>query len=459
MNDTVTPEEEAPEAPIGSSDNAATIDDAKEPIRFAFFRGKEDWLLRERAENHKAAVAKVRASLGEVLNAPNISFLLGAGCSSFMVAEKNAEGEEKWAELGIPTMAALASAYLPENEAEAPPEAFSEEEALYLQLIGIDVSAKEYRTNLERLMEVLHAQSFVLARTGQKDPLKTVNGIISKIQRYIIRRCLEGRFANGDPTVLEVYRAFYRKLVYRDRNLPRPWVFTTNYDLFSEKALDGLGISFCNGFSGVIERTFNPASFKYALAEQLDVSSRKWTAVDNHIYLCKLHGSINWIEDACSGIHGIREVQTPSPDLAGGVMIFPTPLKHHATIASPYTDLFREFQARIVREQTVLVTLGYSFGDSHIDAIIHQALTVPTFRLVVFGDPNQPGIRKLIELNDPRIWVIAGEGPAGRRVHYFEHVVDRFLPDLPGERIDESVRLVVDLIRKGFGTAPSGDER
>ncbi|KJS38148.1 MAG: hypothetical protein VR70_11175 [Rhodospirillaceae bacterium BRH_c57] len=376
-----------------------------------------------------------------------------------MVPEKDAEGEDKWVELGIPTMAALAAAYLPNSGAEAPAEALSEEEALYLQDIGIDVSAIEYRTNLERLMDVLHAQSFILTRTGKEDPLKTVNGIISKIQRYIIRRCLEGRFAEGNRTVLDVYRAFYRKLVYRDRNLPRPWVFTTNYDLFSERALDGLGISFCNGFSGVIERMFNPASFKYALAEQLDVSSRKWTAVDNHVYLCKLHGSINWIEDAGSGIHGIREVQTPSPDLAGGVMIFPTPLKHHATIASPYTDLFREFQARIVREQTVLVTLGYSFGDSHIDAIIHQALTVPTFRLVVFGDPNQPGIRKLIELNDPRIWVIAGEGPAGRRVHYFEHVVDRFLPDLPGERIDESVRLVVDLIRKGLGTAPSGGER
>lgn len=459
MDNTVIPEEEAP---IGASEDDAgnpPIDESKVPVRFAFFRGKEDWLLRERAENHKAAVAKVRTSIGEVLNAPNIAFLLGAGCSSLMVTEKNAEGEDKRVELGIPTMAALASAYLPENALEAPPEALSEEETFYLQLIGIDVSATEYRTNLERLMEVLHAQRFVLERTGQHAPLITVNGIISKIQRYIIRRCLDGRFAEGNRTVLDVYRAFYRKLVYRDRNLPRPWVFTTNYDLFSERALDGLGISFCNGFSGVIERTFNPASFKYALAEQLDVSSRKWTAVDNHVYLCKLHGSINWIEDAGSGIHGIREVQSSSPDLAGGVMIFPTPLKHHATIASPYTDLFREFQARIVREQTVLVTLGYSFGDSHIDAIIHQALTVPTFRLVVFGDPNQPGIRKLIDLNDPRIWVIAGEGPAGRRVHYFEHVVDRFLPDLPGERIDESVRRVVDLIRKGLETAPSGGEQ
>lgn len=181
------------------------------------------------------------------------------------------------------------------------------------------------------------------------------------------------------------------------------------------------------------------------------MASKKWSAVDNYLYLCKLHGSINWLERPEAGIHGICEVQTPSLNSAGDVMIFPTPLKHHATIASPYTDLFREFQSRIVREQTVLVTLGYGFGDSHIDAIIHQALTVPTFRLVVFGTPDIEGIKKLMQLEDPRIWVIHGNAPGGRRVHYFDHVVEQFLPDLPGDRIDESISRVVDLIRLGLG--------
>ena len=43
-----------------------------------------------------------------------------------------------------------------------------------------------------------------------------------------------GRFVNDD-TVLSTYEAFYRKLVYRDRVLPRPWVFTTNYDLYPQR--------------------------------------------------------------------------------------------------------------------------------------------------------------------------------------------------------------------------------
>jgi hypothetical protein len=427
---------------------------AGEKVEFTFLRGKENWFDRERPDGHKAAVSKVRSSLTEVLNAPNIAFLLGAGCSSFVAPEKDGAGTP--VEFGIPPMAALASGLL----SDAPPEALDAAETDYLSSLGIDLSAVEYRRNLERLMEVLHAQRFVLERGDQTTALKIVASIIAKVQAYIVRRCLEGRFAEGDQTVRDVYRSFYRKLVYRDRSLPRPWVFTTNYDLFSEWALDGLGISFCNGFSGVIERTFNPASFKYALAEQLDVASKKWTAVDNHVYLCKLHGSVNWLQDAGAGIHGIREVQFPSKVRAGDAMVFPTPMKHHATIASPYTDLFREFQSRIVREQTVLVTLGYAFGDAHVDAIVHQALTVPTFRLVVFGSTELPGIRRLIDLEDPRIWVIAGCAPDGRRVHYFDHVVECFLPDLPGERIDESVRRVVDLIRKGLETSPpSGGAR
>ena len=64
------------------------------------------------------------------------------------------------------------------------------------------------------------------------------------------------------------------------------------------------------------------------------------------------------------------------------VMIYPTPMKQNASFGSPYSDLFREFQARIVRDQSVLVVVGYSFNDEHVNNLIYQALTIPTFRLV-----------------------------------------------------------------------------
>lgn len=301
-------------------------------------------------------------------------------------------------------------------------------------------------TNLERLMEVLFAQRFVLRQSENPDlhPYRAVlDGIIKKVQDFLWTRVTQGAFATeGDTTVRDLYERFYKKLVLRDRSLPRPWVFTTNYDHFSELAMDRLGIPYANGFSGVVERRFNPAIFRYALAEQLDVASRKWTAVDAFVYLCKLHGSVTWTEDD-HGLFPIKEVWPP--ESSNQLLIYPTPAKQNSSLGSPYADLFREFQSRIVREQSVLITAGYAFGDEHLNNIIYQALTIPTFRLVIFAAPDTEGeIAKLRALRDPRIWIIGGNGPSdGTRAHYFDMIVEHFMPQRPSDRIDDAVRKVL----------------
>jgi hypothetical protein len=379
----------------------------------------------------------VRKALAESLNAKNVAFLLGAGCSSSWAGGK---------EVGISTMAPLAKEFTKAREEDDPSFPTAAERELLSKQFGIDIDAAEYARNLERLMELLFSLRFVLQRSSIVDAsqsLETVEAIIKKVQAFLFEKCTSGAFANGDTTVMGLYESFYRKLVLRDRSLPRPWVFTTNYDLFNETAMDRLGLPYANGFSGVVERRFNPATFRYALAEQLDVTSRKWSAVDGFVYLCKIHGSISWMEDD-HGLFPIREVA--APEAPGKVMIYPTPAKQNSSLGSPYADLFREFQSRIVREQSVLFTMGYAFGDEHINNIIYQALTIPTFRLVIFADPNLEGeIAKLRALNDPRIWIIGGEGrESGRKAHYFDTIIEEFMPQRPSERIDDAVRKVLE---------------
>lgn len=396
-------------------------------------------------------IESARKAISEAMNAKNIAFLLGAGCSSLMKDKK---------ELGIATMAPLAKEFCGEIiEARAagfysdPPTAgavpapwrLTKDELDYLDALGVDL-AKDYSRNLERLMEVLFAQRFVLRQSENPDlhPYRAVlDGIIKKVQDFLWTRVTQGAFATeGDTTVRDLYERFYKKLVLRDRSLPRPWVFTTNYDHFSELAMDRLGIPYANGFSGVVERRFNPAIFRYALAEQLDVASRKWTAVDAFVYLCKLHGSVTWTEDD-HGLFPIKEVWPP--ESSNQMLIYPTPAKQNSSLGSPYADLFREFQSRIVREQSVLITAGYAFGDEHLNNIIYQALTIPTFRLVIFAAPDTEGeIAKLRALRDPRIWIIGGNGPAdGTRAHYFDMIVEHFMPQRPSDRIDDAVRKVL----------------
>jgi hypothetical protein len=388
-----------------------------------------------------AAAAFTRDQLSEAMNARNVAFLLGSGTSSY---------EKEGMQVGIPTMQPLAKAFTGKvGKGRERLYANATERNILADSLGLDIQAAEYVGNLERLMEVLYSHRFALSKSKHQRHVRAriaVESVITKIQRFLLDRCTVGAFSAGDETVLKLYQSFYRKLVFRDRSLPRPWVFTTNYDLFNETAMDRLGLPYCNGFSGTIERRFNPAVFRYALAEQIDIASRKWTAVDGFVYLCKLHGSVSWSEDG-HGLFPIRENQTPPSN--GAVMIYPTPAKQNSSLGSPYSDLFREFQSRIVREQSVLFTLGYNFGDEHINNIIYQALTIPTFRLVIFAAPDQDAeIGKLRDLKDPRIWLIGGDAPGGGKTHYFDTFVDKLMPAPPGDRIDTAVRKVVEeLIR------------
>lgn len=438
--------------------------------RFSFLKGAEDVVAPKEGASFDwdAAASRVREHLHDALNAKNLAFLFGSGCSSLMRDSQ---------QLGIDTMGPLAEAFLARPEHPAPPDPTtatlseakeatcsnadasspsqlldtlfpSEEERVTMrEALGIDIGSAEFANNLERLMEALFSFQFFLGRSTN-DTLsaakKIVDSLIKKVTQFVTVKCSTGAFAAGDDTVIRLYQAFYRKLIYRDRTLPRPWVFTTNYDLFSETAMDRLGMPYCNGFSGAVERRFNPTTFRYALAEQLDLTTHKWAAVDSFVYLCKLHGSINWVESGGS-LFPIREVTVEQAKGAERVMIYPTPMKQNASFGSPYADLFREFQSRIVKEQTVLFVVGYSFGDEHVNNIIFQALTVPSFRLIVLLSPQSKGVpEKLLELRDPRIWFIGGDGPDdGTRAHYFNTFVDKFMPDAPGDKVDTAVERVL----------------
>lgn len=409
---------------------------------FFFFKGSENVLSSKvgKSETWEQAAARVRDSLSDALSARHVAFLLGSGCSSYIKDAK---------QLGIPTMAPLAKEFL--SQIGAPSDthlANQAERDLLKHKFGIDLTNLEYAKNLETLLEVLFSLQFALRRTQDADlkaHLTQVESVITKATQFILKIATEGPFNQGDETVINLYQMFYRKLAYRDRTLPRPWVFTTNYDVFNETAMDRLSIPYSNGFSGTVERRFNPANFRYALGEQLDISSRKWTTAESFVYLCKLHGSINWIADS-KGLFPIRELQTPSKT-AKRLMIYPTPAKQAASLGSPYADLFREFQSRVVREQSVLVVLGYSFGDEHVNNIIFQALTVPTFRLVAFASPQGGVIEQLKALGDPRVWIVGGAGPSAERsAHYFDTFLEHFMPETPSDNIDKAVAKVVDTL-------------
>lgn len=383
-----------------------------------FYKGKINLL---EGKDEKGALEEIQKELLQVFDVQNLSFLFGAGCSSLLVGEE---------EVGIPVMAPMAEEFYG---------ILNDEDKNYLtDSIKIDIGNTLYKHNLEKFLEVLFSYKYLMECRNDTEELIKIISLIQTTKKFIFNKCV-----CAHEEVIKIYEQFYRKLIYRDKNLTKTNIFTTNYDLFNERALDQLGIIFSNGFSGVIERYFNPAVFNYAFAEQMDLSNNKWNVIDNFIYLYKLHGSISWFEDESSKhLFKIKELQAPE-FTDKNVMIYPTPVKQNASFGSPYSDLFREFQKKLMLNNNILITVGYSFNDEHINNLIYQALTIPAFRLIVISDVGAKNIKKLFELNDPRIWIIGGKNSEGAKLHYFSQFVDVMLPSMDQENIEKSVQKVL----------------
>ena len=296
--------------------------------------------------------------------------------------------------------------------------------------LEIDITSETLCGNIEKIMFSLISARGYCAISGKDNIMQSIDNLIKFVNKYILNKCTSKHLSNDINNVLKIYKNFYNCLGNRSRQNSPPWVFTSNYDLFNERAMDRLKIPYSNGFSGTVERRFNPATYRLTLAEQLDITSRRWATVDRFVHFCKLHGSVNWIDEG-NGLYPIREVHQYLEENTDRLMIYPTPSKQSASLTSPYSDMFREFHRQVVQDQSVLVVIGYGFGDEHINNIIFQALTLPNFRIVIFADPETSEITKeLSQLDDPRIWFIWGDFDKDQRYksHYFDCIVDNFLP-------------------------------
>jgi len=250
------------------------------------------------------------------------------------------------------------------------------------------------------------------------------------------------------------YKLFYQKVALRNKDLSRINIFTTNNDLFNERALDNLNINFNNGFGGGLERVFNPARFQYTFSRKIDPNLEKFEPLENMVYLYKLHGSISWVEKEGNSLFNIHEIP-----VEGGrdktddnhVLIYPTPLKQNQSLGSPYSDLIREFKMKLAQPNSVLFIIGYSFSDEHLNNIIYQSLASnSSISIVIFGEyPDCP----LAKIKDNRIYRIYGVDSDGNKIHYFENIVKNILPNSD----ENKEKTLLDEFVKALSSSESGE--
>ena len=363
--------------------------------RMSLFKGKTDILAtqKEQINTHSdlsyqftsksesiseqnEGLQKLKKEINKIFSSSHLSFLFGAGAS--MPA--------------IPSMQQLSQGYFCNKEKE---ETNARKNPIFEEVLLNKVwQGIKKEKNLESYLELLYGLSHILEKINKTK--EEVIEEINNVKKYIFDKVNTQSEKEGYSDTVSVYENFYKKIMYRESSLSKINIFTTNYDLFNEKAMDNLGVIFCNGFSGNIHRHFNPMTFDYAYAEQIGLSADKYTVIDKYVYLYKLHGSINWIEESNNrSFYKVKEVQNPqSRDQK--MMIYPTPTKQSASFSSPYSDLFRGFQKKLMVQDSILVVIGYSFSDEHVNTIIYQALaTIPKFRLIIFAHEMSSKIEKL----------------------------------------------------------------
>ena len=131
-------------------------------------------------------------------------------------------------------------------------------------------------------------------------------------------------------------------------------------------------------------------------------------------------------------------------------MIYPTPTKQDKSLGSPYVDLFREFQNRLLEPHSVLFVIGYSFIDRHVNDIIYRALaTNSTINVVIFGnkpEASQSTEKPIFFINDNRIFTINGAIYEDEEyqnktdtINHFDFIVNNLIPNLDAFRQDDDM--------------------
>jgi len=155
---------------------------------------------------------------------------------------------------------------------------------------------------------------------------------------------------------------------YRQREHPVE-VFTTNYDLVFERAMETAGVPFFDGFVGSVAPFFAPESVDPSgLSELREVSPpRAWTR------LWKLHGSIGWRLIPAEPADRISR-GGHLDDGAGELMIFPSREKYAESRRLPFITLQDRLRHFLASGEVLLLVLGYSFSDEHLNEILLQGL-------------------------------------------------------------------------------------
>jgi len=203
-------------------------------------------------------------------------------------------------------------------------------------------------------------------------------------------------------------------------------IFTTNIDVFLEKALEDIGLEYNDGFNGRFTPSFSLSNFnKSRFKRSLHFDNISELPVFN---LLKMHGSLTWILDDAERIvfsHDLDHVKQAMEAIASTtgllaidkdtsidklleaanaskeetsakafleaydklLVVNPTKEKFkHTLLNYTYYELLRIYSNELEKDNSVLFVMGFSFADEHIREItLRAANSNPTLMIYVIA--------------------------------------------------------------------------
>lgn len=310
----------------------------------------------------------MKKTIYNILRNTNVNFLLGAGASKFQVDKP------------FPLMNDLLKLIVEDEKYKEYKELFKC--SCFNETIK-QILNEFFESDKKNIEEGISKLEGLVPYSISDEFTKNLNNFITWIKGKIIQ-------AFDDCSVnesAEKMGEFYFNLVQMNNEkispLRRLNIFTTNYDMLSEIALENKDIYYYSGFSGLCKRKFNLALYNYQYSENIGLIKRDKNSYISQINLYKIHGSFSWIIDNESNelieIQNYKENKNP-------VIIYPSSAKYYSTnLITYYSAMFREFSNQIIKENSSLVVIGSGLNDDHINKIICDALALPTFTLIVLA--------------------------------------------------------------------------
>lgn len=268
-------------------------------------------------------------------------------------------------------------------------------------------------------------------------------------------------------TAFNLLKSFILSFTSRTASRERLNIFTTNYDRFIELACDETGVLLLDRFKGKIQPVFRNTRLELDYHYNPPGIRGEPRYVEGVARITKLHGSIDWKFETDRILKSLlpfgavdNHPEIPAK-ITEQVVIYPNSSKDIETAFYPYAELFRDFSSAICQPNSVLLTYGYGFGDSHINRVIEDMLTIPSTHLVViawdkdkaeegestnFGASRERVVKFLENKNSAQCTLLIGEHFAD-----LKNLVEFYLPKSAIDRLTIKMQKLKDNRGDKFG--------